>query len=483
MPPPERTFARGLAVRKPKVDPYDPEPRLNEADNFKHLKRTHSADVSGTWATIDEETGSRQFDKRHKKQLAEHEKARREGGSSTAGSTRRAPWMEWASKSGDEDTSLSEAGGSSTSTADMRFENLGLDVDERVREQFLDARHIMGAETGPSSSFKRRNKSLLTSASSTVQTIIGGQVVSTVSQKHNLQTWEDRLNGRRGLLPKRYEEEWKKRMEERDEELMHATKMLREWEAATPEEKARRSRRTERVKNLDVDVSLGEQIPDIYLRKVTSSAISEWASSKVSRSATEDSFAQQDDEIRLGSTDEDFSGIDSFSQGQEPEPVSHEPSGSSSKYSAGSGSIPSGPRIPSGNSSLLDRSGSTVIPRKARSGGIGQPVWSSKSSSASSVSGSVITTTNADLKLDLAPLQDLAVPWSYTNATEETISMFDTIKKLSSRRGRVVIVFLHEPVVYSTSAITDRLWSGLIQEIQCVASLSDTFLSPLTVPF
>lgn len=43
---------------------------------------------------------------------------------------------------------------------------------------------------------------------------------------------------------------------------------------------------------------------------------------------------------------------------------------------------------------------------------------------------------------------------------------FDLTRGASIKRGRVVTVYLHQPVLYSTSAVAERLYGGIIQEIQ-----------------
>lgn len=66
---------------------------------------------------------------------------------------------------------------------------------------------------------------------------------------------------------------------------------------------------------------------------------------------------------------------------------------------------------------------------------------------------------------DLAPLQDIAVNF-VKHFDDSAAKKFDLTREASSKHGRVVSVELHEPVLYSTSAVVERLFGGTIQEVQ-----------------
>ena len=86
----------------------------------------------------------------------------------------------------------------------------------------------------------------------------------------------------------------------------------------------------------------------------------------------------------------------------------------------------------------------------------------------SSVIGSTLST--FDKGPELAPLQDTTVKRTDyddgTLASRVAKDKFDQTMTASIRRGRIVTVRLHEPVKYGTSAIAQRLFGGVIQEIQ-----------------
>lgn len=66
---------------------------------------------------------------------------------------------------------------------------------------------------------------------------------------------------------------------------------------------------------------------------------------------------------------------------------------------------------------------------------------------------------------DLAPLQDIVVNL-VKHSDDSAVKKFDLTREASTKHGRVVSVILHEPVVYSTSAVVERVFGGTIQEIQ-----------------
>ena len=91
-----------------------------------------------------------------------------------------------------------------------------------------------------------------------------------------------------------------------------------------------------------------------------------------------------------------------------------------------------------------------------------------------SVTDSTLST--CDEGPELAPLQDSPIRRTdYDNETpgsRATQEKVDQTRKVSTRRGRIVTVRLHEPVKYGTSAIAQRLFGGSIQEIQYACKTS-----------
>ena len=264
MPPPSppRMFAPGLAIRKPKIDPYDPQNGLVPKEEYTFMRERQDAGLRGAWTAIDPDSGTRLWDKRHHAEVAEREQARSEGRTvSRASSVRPDPWSGWASSA----TDPAEFGGthsikseslSTTSAAvDTRFENPDLDIDPEVRERFIGIQDVLREEQKPLSAFEQRNN-LLYKASAPVNVIIGGELVKTMVPKVDKRgELRDRhgiyIDGiDRGLMKKHFEEDRKRKIDERDEQMEQATKERRAWMALPPEERERRLKKSQRNKVL-----------------------------------------------------------------------------------------------------------------------------------------------------------------------------------------------------------------------------------------
>ena len=88
------------------------------------------------------------------------------------------------------------------------------------------------------------------------------------------------------------------------------------------------------------------------------------------------------------------------------------------------------------------------------------------SGGAISTSASVTTSSSALKQVpDLSPLRDIAINL-VKHSDDSAAQKFDLTAAASSRHGRVVSIVIHEPVFYSTSAITERIFGGVVQEIE-----------------
>ncbi|MCJ1392602.1 hypothetical protein MMC18_005472 [Xylographa bjoerkii] len=92
-----------------------------------------------------------------------------------------------------------------------------------------------------------------------------------------------------------------------------------------------------------------------------------------------------------------------------------------------------------------------------------QPSVTTSSKPASSVTSE--TTVIFDHAPELALLEDLPERTDFDDRPV-AYTQFEKIKAASSKHGRVVMVRLHEPVLFTSSAISERLFGGGIQEIQ-----------------
>ena len=241
VPPPPRTYAPGLAPRKPKVDPYH-DARLLPRNNYSFIQDRSDTEVRGTWTTIDKDSNTRQWDsafESHRNSSGTQGWSRPKQSRATSD-----PWTQWAEESTSSEFNAPSAA-SQTSSSSITSNNP--DIDSDVEARFVDSRYIMRENFQPLSDFEKRNRAYLVhDYSKPIKNIVGGEVVSTVQQRvDNRAEYRDRdgnyVDGKdRGLMKKRYEEEWKRRMELREEEIVHLTKAKRAFDALTPEEKKRR---------------------------------------------------------------------------------------------------------------------------------------------------------------------------------------------------------------------------------------------------
>jgi len=174
-------------------------------------------------------------------------------------------------------------GQSSRASSPGQTNNANASIDPEVRRLFVDTRDIMLDNERPTTLFEKRNKRSLAKGNATkIKNIIGGEVVSIV---HN--PVDDRVKYRdsegnyvdgidRGKMKKRYEDEWRSRLDNRAAQIAHLTKIKLAWETLSPEEKARQMERREANAKLvsllgaglqsRSDVFEFDEIPDIYRR-------------------------------------------------------------------------------------------------------------------------------------------------------------------------------------------------------------------------
>ncbi|MCJ1378662.1 hypothetical protein MMC17_001761 [Xylographa soralifera] len=106
-------------------------------------------------------------------------------------------------------------------------------------------------------------------------------------------------------------------------------------------------------------------------------------------------------------------------------------------------------------------------PRPTQSSVRSRPRISSSVNISSKPSSSVTSETTVifDCAPDIAILEDLPERTDFDDRWGAE-ARFDKIDDASTKHGRVVMVRLHEPVVFTSSAISERLFGGGIQEIQ-----------------
>lgn len=291
MPPPpvpsQRSFAPGLAIRKPAVDPYNPTASTAAADTLSFF-RTETEDEStrGTWTTIDPDTGTRTWDEEFHRQRSERGNDNSSVRStSTRMSTATDSWMRWAEPSlpGLLGATSNAADSSRASSPDRTADTDAKSIDPDVRRLFVDTGDIMLDNTRPATMFEKRNQKSLPKGSATkIKNMIGNDLVSIthhpiddrVKYRDNEGNYVDGID--RGKMKKRYEDEWRQRLDNRAAQMEHLTKIKLEWEALSPAEQAHRIAKREANQKLVNGLGAGlesrddlyefDEIPDIYRR-------------------------------------------------------------------------------------------------------------------------------------------------------------------------------------------------------------------------
>jgi len=299
--PPQRSFAPGLAIRKPAVDPYNPTASTAAADTVSFFRpETEDEPTRGTWTTIDPDTGTRTWDEEFRRQRSERDNDTSSVRSaSTRMSTATDSWMHWAEPSlpGLLGATSNAAGSSRASSPDLATDTDAKSIDPEVRRLFVDTGDIMLDNTRPATLFEKRNQKSLGKGNATkIKNMIGNDLVSITHQPI-----DDRVKYRdhegnyvdgidRGKMKKRYEDEWRQRLDNRAAQMEHLTKIKLEWESLSPAEQAQRLSKREANQKLVNELGAGlesqddlyefDKIPDIYRRT------QKWTISGYSYSAT-----------------------------------------------------------------------------------------------------------------------------------------------------------------------------------------------------
>ena len=151
-------------------------------------------------------------------------------------------------------------------------------VDRRVQQSFLQDSELLDPVREHQTEFERNNPNLFVSGSSgSVVSLIGDEqyVLERKREANDRARFLSRegnqgrvINGQYyGPVKKRIYEEWRRRVAERDNEMVVATTLLREWEALPEEQKEERREKARRNKERvleRLDVELEEKVPDIY---------------------------------------------------------------------------------------------------------------------------------------------------------------------------------------------------------------------------
>ena len=547
--PPHRGFAPALAVKKPKIDPYDPESLLTEKYSFVKNERDDKP-LRSTWTTLDSGTGVRNWDQTNRRGNSNHDiessstTSTARGGSIRSGNV----WESWAEAPA---TMLPDLSRTAQSSSSMSLTSDGqriFDVDDDIRNHFVVISSLMKENQRPLTDFERRNQSVLYQGNmESVKNVVGDKVVSITHQPidERLQYLDENGEYRdgidRGPIKKRLMEEWHKRLADRTAEMEHVTKLKREWDALPNSEKRRRIVQREANTKLlslfgagldsmnDLATYDGEDLPEIYRRvnrwtisdhdSVSDGARSQHVMSTViegprPKLQRRGHYMQPESTLPLTVKDtsiESTSGIASSAEFEGDDPGFHSPSHDFA-FSANGSSISSSERCdsttdrvetqkkfqePRRDDRINSRRGSwepqeprarrlpgkrkrperppstatsplyTPSPHPSQSTITSRPQVPSSANRSSKPPSSVTPETAVifDYAPDIAVLEDLPERTDFDDRWGAEVR-FDKIKDASTKHGRVVMVRLHESVLFTSSAISERLFGGAVQEIQ-----------------
>ncbi len=419
MPPPPqpRSFAPGLAPKKPKVNEYDPKLMYALQDEYSLLQQKQDAPLRGSWTTIDPGNHERKWDKLHHEQKRARSESQSRDGSTPGASIPGGGFAPagFSSGSNHQESRVDAYGG-----LDPRFENPDIDVDPEVREKFRDIGEVLRERSAPRSAFEQRNNAVLgRKAAAPIKVIIGGEVAKTFVQSEDSRGELRDRHGNyvdgfdRGLMKKHLEEDRAKLIRLRDEEMVRATNEKRAWEAMDPEEQQRTIDKKRKTGGFLGFLGAGavaddcyeySEIPDVYVRKVSASSIASWTAR--SSAGPESNVGLQDTAFDSGSEELGLSPL----------------------------------RTPS------VRTGSTGSTIKARR----QPELASATATPLSSTTESTTASAIETGPELAPLEDSYIDIA-TSQGDDAINVLEKARSACTRRGRVVQINLHALVKYSTS--------------------------------
>ena len=451
--PPARSFAPGLAKRKPKVDPYDPEGVLAPEDPYTFMEEKQDAEVNGTWTTVDVEDGTRRFDRRWHEQRSLSGSA---AGSAAASATSSyqtpftgGPSTSRASSSAREATPRIKR--ERLSPVDDMMENPDIDVDPEIRAKFRPIQNILEERAAPRSAFDQRNERIMAkrTAAPNLTVMIGNQVLKKMERKGDIRgQYQDRFGNYvgedLGAMKKHLVEERQSLIKLRDDEMVRATQEKRTWDAMSPSEREEHIARKQAPMRAFLAGCDGsglnefeyDDIPEIYLRRVTADEITAWSATSQQTSAA--SVASDDLFMPIS----DFEGFSETSVAGRRRPMDQ---ASADRSSFASGRSESTARLGARTTSV--RKGQTPDPRSF------------------SVSSVRSDTPALDPGPQLVPLADIFLDQPST-LRETSVQQFEQTRLLCSTRGRAVCIRLHNLVLFNPAAVVTRVFGGMLQEMQ-----------------
>jgi hypothetical protein len=366
---------------------------------------------------------------------------------------------------------------SATRSLDPRFDDPELNIPENILANFLPINRLHEA-------YPRQSRE------GSITTQLGGQTIvyhpkTRDTRLDHLDRHQNYIGKDLGAISKRFKRQHKEDVAERDRQMLQATAEWRAWSAMSPDERVALCDQLKKPAFFcgadKADQFDEEEIPEVYTRKVSIERIINWMSentplgdiergsirespSKGGQNSTSrklvDSFqpAEQSTEIDEFAMGEDFISLKSPVKPR----TSYEVQGLIKtaldfKNSNYAGSIRS--------ESSHFRPASIQGQKQASSVSGASSAVSSAFGTASSYDPSLCNPFTIDIRPELQPPKDYSAPADGCPSRKET-QLFNRASSISQKNGRIVVVRLHEPVKFTPGAIVQRVFGGIVQELQ-----------------
>jgi hypothetical protein len=412
---------------------------------------------------------------------------------------------------------------------DGRLENPRLNIDPNVRVNFVPLSQLHSAPV-KRSAFEMQNPTLIASNKDTrISTIIGGETVTYTpnpmdERVRSLDRHGNYIGKNQGEISKRLKHQHIEKATTRDTEMVEATKAYQALLAMTPEA---RTELLERLRKpfvfygaFDADQQELDEIPEIYTRAASSIRVMNWMDSNspgaqnipgttkaLASSTVSSSHAESADGFQ---TFDDFGDLDDFAAGSSFVPLESRvqrlvertqkyfedavffgKKTSKDQVSQGPNSVR--PPLPSQSSDFNSRnlpsprSQSFTTPRNYQSSDLSARAPSShRSGSTARAQYRFPQTTPGRSELGQSPKassRGIDDPFTFDDSPEFQIPqdvnidstvdltaqqdrLYQLATSKSQKYGRVVLIRLHEPVKFTPGAIAQRVFGGIVQEMQ-----------------
>ncbi|KAI9741466.1 MAG: hypothetical protein M1818_004272 [Claussenomyces sp. TS43310] len=369
---------------------------------------------------------------------------------------------------------------SKTQELDGRQEDLDLDVDAEIRENFLPIAELHEAKL-PLSELEFTNKDLVAiNTGGIVRQTYGAPYVPKVDDRvKHLDRYGNYIGLDRGQIKKRHRKAHKKAIKERDREMLAATRELRIWQAMSPEERAERldALRKPIIFWNDQPGAAGEDVievdtfPEEFTRKLSIRSINEAEISAVSNASqhggSTDRYLHSDDSV-YGS-DVEHSSSSWFSINDDEIHAGIATNKSPVPFRRNEQQVQDlllNLTIKQKHArSTRDSTRSASTTRAQRNVPLGSNLFEEETISLSGASDGPDFLFTFDDRPELQKPPDTSV--ALTEGLPPSVDrFFKRALELCEKKGRAVTVTLDNLVKFTPGAIMKRVFGGIIQEIQ-----------------